>query len=181
MPRWPGALLLAALAVHTLAKGHGQAWEMLWACHVASTVLALGVLTGRALPSAAGFLFHVGMGFPGWLLDVIATRTTSVTSVVVHLLPLAVGAVAAMRLGYPRRAYVFAWLLWVVLQPLSLLAPPALDVNLVQSPWGPLARYVRDQHLYQLANAALALLTLYAVSRAIERVLRRRAVAAAAA
>ena len=140
MTRALGAVLLfAALGVHALVKlSHGTLGEMLYTCHVATATLALGLLTRRHALVAAGFLFHLGLGFPAWILDAAFASGTIPSSVAVHVLPLLVGGLEVRRRGLPARSFLLAGLLYPVAALLSLgLTDPALNVNLVHAPWGP--------------------------------------------
>ena len=64
-----GLALVGALAFHTASKGAAHVQEMLWLCHVATALMALGLLVGWHRAVAGGFLLHVGFGTVGWLLD----------------------------------------------------------------------------------------------------------------
>jgi hypothetical protein len=170
-----GIALLAALGLHAAAKaaaGVALLPEMLWACHVATLLMAIGFLVRAHRLVAAALVFHAGMGVVGWLLDVAAHGTTP-TSVLAHALPLVLGAIAVRERGVPRGSAAIAWLLWAALQPLSrLLTPPALDVNLAWSVWPPVARLFPNQAVYIAFNVLLAIPFLAAAQLALARVAR---------
>jgi len=143
MQRWRiplGVALVAVLVWHALQKPPELRAEMLWACHVANAILALG-LFARSTPLVAGaFVYHAAVGLPSWLLDTIATRTTTFTSALAHLLPLVAGALTLRGVRWPRAAIGAAWASQIVLLVLSrALTPPALNVNLAFAPWEPMA------------------------------------------
>src|SRR5260370_4891239 len=75
--RWAAALWLA-LALHawSLAADGGRPglWHLLWSCHVATFLLGVGLAVRSRLLVAAGFLFHLGIGLPAWLVQVIVTH-----------------------------------------------------------------------------------------------------------
>lgn len=160
IPRWPGLLIFLALLIHAWDKAQrGILPEMLWFCHVASACIGVGILLRIPWLNAIGFLFHASIGLLGYLLDVFATGTTRLMSVVVHLLPLVLGGVAVRCMGYAEgtlwRTLV---LFFLVVQPLSyFLTPPLLNVNLVFSPWPALAPWFPNIWLYRLFNALLGL------------------------
>src|SRR3982750_1427514 len=93
-----GCALAGSLALHAWAMGPQNLPHMLWSCHAASAVLSVGLLLNRRLLVAAGLLFHMAVGFPAWLVEIIATRGTFgapeitpqvlATSTLVHVLPL---------------------------------------------------------------------------------------------
>src|SRR5207249_1214343 len=86
-----GAAVLLALGVHALTKGPGRIAEMLWACHVASALIGVGLLTGRRAAYATGTLFLVSMGLPAYAIDLLAGARTTVTAVVAHAVPIVAG------------------------------------------------------------------------------------------
>src|ERR1051325_8184251 len=138
---WLGVLGLGALACHPVTKLPDHLGEMLWVCHVASLVLAIGLLARRQALVAAGLLLHLAWGAPAYLLDAIATRSTTVTSVLVHVLPVVTGLWAVRARGWPRGVALPAWIFFALWIPVSFVATvPALNVNLAHAPWPPLAR-----------------------------------------
>ncbi|MDI1482421.1 hypothetical protein [Polyangium sp. y55x31] len=143
-PRWVGLLLFVVLVLHAVIEKmpHGLLPEMLYACHVATAVLAVGVLLRKPALVLFGFSFHIGAGLWGYLFDLCETRTTTWTSVLVHVSPLIVGALEVRRSGLPRWA---PWASFVFLASMVVLAyyatPPTLNVNLAHRPFPPVARY----------------------------------------
>jgi hypothetical protein len=158
-PRWLGVLVLLAVGLHALTKaGDGKLAEMLWACHVATTLTGIGLLAGAPRVVAIGFLFHAAIGCPAYLLDLIVSRTTTPTSVLVHALPLAFGGLSVRRSGLPPRAPLIAWIAYLALQPVSyVLTDPALNINLAHAAWEPIAGLVPGIWAARLINATMAL------------------------
>ncbi len=151
--------MLVGLGLHALVKLRAGTplSEMLWACHVASAVLAAGFLAGERRAVAVGFLFHLGVGLPAYLLDAVHNLTTTPTSVLVHALPLGLGGPVVRRTGLPWHALPAAWALWIAAQALTWFTDPELNINLVHAPWGPLARLVPGAWEARALNALLAL------------------------
>ena len=142
-PRWIGLLLLGVLVLHAVVAKlpYGLLPEMLFACHISTAVLAIGLLARVPELVVFGFSFHIGAGFWGYLFDLVEMRTTTWTSVLVHILPIVVGLREVRRSGLPRWApwVSFAFLAFSVV--LAYFAtPPSLNVNLAHRPWGPVAR-----------------------------------------
>jgi hypothetical protein len=158
-PRWLGVLVLLAVGLHALTKAdNGKLAEMLWACHVATSVIGLGLLAGAPRVVAIGFLFHAAIGCPAYLVDLVVSRTTTPTSVLVHVLPLTFGGLSVRRSGLPPRAPLIAWLFYLALQPVSfVLTDPALNVNLAHAVWEPIAGLVPGVWTSRLINATMAL------------------------
>lgn len=171
-PRWLGALLLAALAAHAAAKAEAglPLVEMLWACHLASAILAVGLLLRARRAVTLGFLFHLAIGMPAFLLDILHNRTTTPTSVLVHVLPLAFGWLVVRWSGLPWSMVPAAWALWIAAQVVTYFAgDPALNVNLVHAPWGPLGGVLPGIWAARIVNALVAVAFLSTATFAYRR------------
>ena len=147
--RWLGAVVLAALVAHAISMGRANLPHLLWSCHVASATLAVGMLLGRRAPVAAGFLFHLAIGFPAWGMEVIATEGRFgalevtphilVTSALAHVLPPLTAALWLWPPRLPRSAPWWAWLIQVGMVPVARWAtPPEFNINLAYSVYEPL-------------------------------------------
>ncbi len=157
-PRLLGLLLLGALALHTASKDAAHLQEMLWTCHMATAVMALGLLVGAHRWVAGAFLLHVGFGTAIWLVDLVATRETTLSSLLVHGLPLTAGALEVRRKGWPPGLVWPTWLLslaWII--SCRWTTDPALNVNLSQEPWPPLAHVFGGLWLSSLFHSAVML------------------------
>lgn len=165
------ALVLGVLALHALGKlEHGLLGEMLWACHVASLLVGIGMLTRRTWLIAIGTLFHLAVGLPAYLLDLIVLRTTTFTSVLAHTVPPMAGLLALRHEAWPRWTPLAAGSLYIVLIPISRwLTEPALNVNMAFTPWPPLAALSPSPWLAWLANVAGMALLLPVFDRWIRR------------
>jgi hypothetical protein len=141
LKRAGGAVLLVLLLLLATQKVQaGVGLEMLWACHVASAMLALGLLFDLPVLIATGFLFHVAVGIPAYLLHLATGGDISAVSFLLHLLSPLFGWLAWRRQALP------AVVPWLVLGTfLGLMAacrfatPESLNVNLAFHPLGPLA------------------------------------------
>jgi len=146
MDRAVGVLLFVVLGLHgVVAKmPYGLLPEMFYACHVATGILAVGLLAGRRDLVLFGFSFHIGAGAWGYLFDLCETGTTTWTSVLVHVLPLIVGYREARRRGgLPRWAPLVSFAFLAAMVVFAYYAtPPTLNVNLAHRPFPPVARYM---------------------------------------
>ncbi|HEY6726862.1 MAG TPA: hypothetical protein VI197_22675, partial [Polyangiaceae bacterium] len=161
-------LAMGAWTLHAAHKlEHGLLAEMLWACLVASFSIGLGILTQRTWLVAVGTLFQVAVGVPAYALDVIVLRSTTVTSVLVHMLPPVAGLVTLRRgAAWPRWTPLAAGTLYVGLIPVSRwLTEPALNVNLAFRPWPPLAGLTASPWPTWLGNVAGMALVLPVLDR----------------
>lgn len=154
--------------------------ELLWSCHVATLTLALGVLFRARTAVATGWLFHLSIGLPAWLVEIVVTRGTFgaakldlgllATSALVHLLPIAVGARWLRRGGFaiPIRVMLFAWLIQTALIPLSRpFTPPELNINLAYGVWPALMRSFPRLWVFQAAACAVCAISVVVVAMAI--------------
>jgi hypothetical protein len=166
--------MLCALALHGWSMGPQNLPHLLWSCHLASFVLAVGLLLNQRLLVSAGLLFHLGLGFPLWLVEIVATRGTFgapmvtprvlATSILVHSLPLIAGAFYVRRSLLPASSALLAWLFQVGMLPLSRwLTPPEFNVNLAHAVWKPLANTFTNFWFFQFAGALAALIWLVLV------------------
>lgn len=176
MRRGLGVALLVALALHAATKGQARLLEMLWICHVASALLAVGLLASSRWLIGIGFLIHLGMGMPAFLLDFTFGERPPPTSWLVHILPLVAGVLAVRHTGLPRRTWLAAWLTVLALLAVSILAtPPALNINLVHEPWGPLKGVLPGAWSVRLLNCVEALGQLFGAQWLLQRLWRPRA------
>jgi DMSO reductase anchor subunit len=152
-----GLGLLVILALHTRYKLQlGIPLDMLWACHLATLLIALACLTRAYWLASIGLLFHLGMGIPAYLIDAIATWTTTWTSILAHLFPSVVGLLLVKRHGYAKHNFSRTFLFALLSQLLAYVAtPPAQNVNLAFFVWEPIAAWFPSVWLYRLFNLAL--------------------------
>lgn len=179
-PRWVSLIIFAILVAHAVIVKlpFGLLPEMLYACHVATAILALGVLFQKKELVVFGFSFHLGAGMWGYLFDLVAMRTTSWTSVLVHLTPLAVGYAEVRRSGLPRWA---PWVSFAFLISMMVVAyhftPPALNINLAHRAWAPVERFSSSLWATWLVNIGFALFLILSSDWLVRKWLARRVAA----
>ncbi len=96
----------------------GEGYDILWACHVATLWLALGLGLGRRTWVEAATLFHLAAGLPGWLTDWIVGGHTTWSSAISHVLTPATGLWALHGAHFSGRALRLALSLQAILVPL---------------------------------------------------------------
>ena len=161
-----GALLLFLLVAHAWTKPAGTLPEMLWACHVATAIVAAGLLAGVPRLTAVGFLFHAGPGIVAYLIEIATARTTTATSALLHVLTPVLGALQVRRGGLPARVVLEAWLFNLAMIGVGRLAPEPLNVNVSWKPWLPLPALWQSH----VVNAAISLALLAAARELLVRV-----------
>ena len=167
------SVVLAALALHGWALGPYRA-HLLWSCHFASAIIALGLLAANARAVAAGFLFHLAIGFPAWLVEEILTWPDVMpTSVLVHTFPPLAAFLYLRRSGLPRGIVVPAWAIYILPIPLARwLTPPELNVNLAHSVWPGFRGIVSSAWTFQLIAIPVALALLFLADAILRRIFR---------
>ena len=165
-----GALALAFAVFNAVSiLLHRDPADLLWACHVACTLVALGLLSGRPLPNTIGVLW-LSVGVPLWLLDLAGGGQLHPTSVLTHLGGLLLGIAGIRALGLPRHAWAKAILALALLGLVCRLGTPAhANVNLVHAihpGWGPL---FPSYPVYALCVFSLCGLAFLAAERLIGR------------
>jgi hypothetical protein len=180
-------LLLAALGVHALQLLRTTSLiELLWSCHLATITLAIGVLWRKRTAVATGWLFHLSIGLPAWLVEIVLTRGTFgaatldtglfATSTLVHLLPIAVGGWWLRRGGFALswRAMLWAWLIQAAAIPLSRpFTPPELNINLAHGVWPALSPSFPRLWVFQASACAVCAITVMLVAMGINWIAAR--------
>src|SRR2546425_1223315 len=108
--RWSGALILASLAMH-FSVSTERPIELLWSCYASSVVLGVSILVGWQPGISAACVFHVGVGLPMYVLDLVAGGTTGsrkLTAAFAHLLAPVVGVWQVSRTGLSPGAWLLA-------------------------------------------------------------------------
>jgi hypothetical protein len=176
MRRGLGLALLATLALHAATKGLARLPELLWLCHVATVLIALGLWVTSRWLVAIGFLMHVALGMPAFLIDVaFGGERPSPTSWLVHFLPLVAGWFGLRHTGMPPRTWLAAWGTVLVTLIISILAtPPALNVNLMHGAWGPMREVLPGVWSVRLFQSLEGLGLLFGAQWLLQRAMRPR-------
>ncbi len=153
--------LACAVTITLLLVLHANAMslsQMVWACHIASLTLAIGLVLDLPRLIAIGMVFHTGQGIPAWMLDLFVVGDYSITSTLLHTVPLASGAWALWPKRFPHGILIPTY----VLHPFAMLVAylftdPKLNVMLVHEPYGPFASWFDAVWMSWIANALLSI------------------------
>ncbi len=175
----PASIRIAcAIAIAGLLVAHALTWaptQILWACHVASFGIAIGLAFDIPRLVAIGLVFHTGQGIPAWLIDLFVVGEYSVTSTLLHVIPLASGMWALWPKPLPRGILIPAWLLHPFAMILAyVISDPKLNVMLVHEPYGPMAGLFDAMWMTHAANIALSLVCVTAGWLALRLAWRNR-------
>jgi hypothetical protein len=144
-----GLLALMAFVVHALNHvRRGEAHDVLWVCNLSPLLLALGCFLKKPMLVAVPLLW-LCFGTPMWILDMATGGELIWTSFLPHLGGIPIGILAIRRLGFPKRAWLYATLALVGVMLLSrLVTPPEANVNLAFSVWKGWERWFPRYELY---------------------------------
>lgn len=159
MTRTAGIVATLFYAIHAayhVAEGHPE--DALWACHLATLLVAAGLLLRRPLPAAIGVAW-LALGIPLWIADLAGGGAFLPTSLLTHVGGLVLGLHGLSRMGVPAKLWWKALLsLWGLQLVTRAVTPPAANVNLAFRVWDGYERTFPSYRLY------LALLWLVAGS-----------------
>ena len=102
-----GMVALSLFAVREIVfmfRGHSE--NGLWACYVALLLIGVGLMVRSAACNAVG-AFWLTVGFPLWIIDMLAAGST--TSVLAHISGLILGYTGTKQLGLPSRSWSFQY------------------------------------------------------------------------
>lgn len=141
MKRGAALVLLGLLLIETYIKASsGVLAEMLWTCFPAALLLALGVMFDLALLSASGFIFHLCIALPAYLLHLASSGETNWASVLIHFLSPALGLWVWRGRELPRASSACAAGLMLACTLLAyLFTSPEMNINLAFKAWQPVA------------------------------------------
>ncbi len=171
-------ILVLSIAGDLLLKKPFDWQQLLWSCYAGSVAVALGIFLRSNLLVSSGLVFFAGLGMPAWLLGRFMDTQVDPTSVLIHAVPLVAGALYVSSMdALPRHTVAGGWLLHAV--PLWLSAvfcDPAENINLAQTVWPPLARFLPHLWEFQALILTASAATMTLVAYAINRILASRAV-----
>ncbi len=165
-------------------------YELMWSCHFATVLMALGIFFRARTAVAMAWLFHLSIGLPAWLVEIVVSRGTfgaasvdlplMATSILVHILPIVMGAMWLRRDGFALtwRIAALAWLLQAALIPLTRpFTPPELNINLAHGVWPSVAQAFPALLVFQIAICAACLASVAIVTVLVNAILARREIA----
>lgn len=157
LPRIALAVVIVGLLV-----AHGFRFaptQLLWGCHIASCIIAIGLVLDVPKLIAMGLVFHAGQGIPAWMLDLFVIGDYSVTSTLLHVVPIGACLWALWPKPLPRRILLPAWLIHPFAMVLAYyFSDPELNVMLVHRPYGLAAEWFDALWMSHVFNTALSLL-----------------------
>jgi hypothetical protein len=157
--RWIGLLVLVSVFVHFAARWTTERpIEVLWCCYASSVVLGVSLALAWDPGISAAAVFMIGIGLPTYLLDLVAggsTGSRTVSAAFAHVTPSLAGYWYLSHAGLSSRAWLGASVMFAVTQLLSLFTDRKLNINLVHSPWEPVAKWFQSMWLYRAVNLLL--------------------------
>lgn len=170
--------MTAILVFYAIEKADNGRWgELLYGCHIASTLIAIGIFARARKLVAIGLVFHLAVGIPSWLTWA-ATNGTRPMEIAGHVVPVCAALPVILREGWPAPVAPWAFGMFVVAQQAALwLTDPALNVNVAHAPTPPMEWLITTPLMARLTVCAMALATLSIAEVALGRVLKKEAIA----
>jgi len=169
MPRSFTALGILPLALFGAylagAVQDGRAADSLWMCHVSNLLLALALFGNWA--SLVGLaVAWIVLGVPLWIYDVWHTGAPRIVSSFAHLGGLAVGLYALSQVRVRHNPWLYALVLYLVVQQLCRwLTPAELNVNLAHRAYERWDGVPGGYGAYWIATTSLVALALWGIGR----------------
>jgi hypothetical protein len=161
-------LLYAAHAAYFATHGQSLA-NMLWACHLATLMVGVGLLLGSARLNAVGLLW-LCLGLPFWLMDLVNGGDLLPTSALSHFGGLIAGFWGLRQLRFPSQTWWLAASGLLGLHLLSkLVTPPAENINLAFAIWRGGERYFSSHTLYIVTLLAMSAAVFAAATPFLQR------------
>jgi len=115
-----------------------QLGHMLWMCNIGNLLLAVGLFLERPLLIRVAIIWMIP-GLVIWFFYVVMSWGVFLSSTLAHVGGIVVAMIALRKVGMDRRAWLYAFSWYLLIQLLSrLLTPSDLNVNLshkIQSGW----------------------------------------------
>lgn len=167
------ALGAAALVLWAMHGGYtmwiGQPENMLWACHLGTLAVGVGLLIGWPTGNGIGVLWLV-LGVPLWVIELITHGGCDLTSTLSHLGGFLLGLMGVRIMGLPKGTW------WKAVGSLYLLhlasrwaTPEQANINLAFRIWTGWEPFFPSHGVYILAILALACLLFAATDFVLRR------------
>jgi hypothetical protein len=134
--------------------------QMLWTCHTANVMLALGFFCAAPLLLRVGALWAI-LGLLPWAIDMFTTHIIWPVSWLSHLGGAALGFFVLYKLRADKHTWWQALLWFILIQQISRLTPRALNINVAHHAYGGAQSWFDSYWQYWLVNTALALVVLW--------------------
>ncbi len=164
--RWLGFVPLALFIIRLMDYVKWNTPEqMMWSCHIANLLLAVGLFFAFPLALRVGSLWAI-LGLLPWALDMFTTRIIWPVSWLSHL----GGAALGFWILYQWRAERNTWwqaLLWFLgLQQLCrFVTKPELNVNVAHHSYGATQTWFTSYWQYWLVSSLLAAVVLWLINQ----------------
>jgi hypothetical protein len=147
-----GIVALSLFAIREIVfMFRGQSENGLWACYVALLLIGVGLVVRSAACNAVG-TFWLTVGFPLWIVDMLAAGGTESTSVLTHIAGVILGYTGLKQLGLPSRTWAFSILGLAVLIVISRpLTTTAENINFSYRVYEGVDRFFPSYWSYMLA------------------------------
>ena len=120
-----GIVAVASYAAHAAVHlSRGEPQDLLWACHIATLLVGIGLVFRSPAMNAIGLLWAC-FGTPLWILDLATGGEWMPTAFLTHAAALVCGVIGVRRLGMPRAATFKAMAAFAPLWAVTRAVTPA--------------------------------------------------------
>jgi hypothetical protein len=146
-----------------------QLGHMLWMCNIGDLLLAIGLFFKQPVLIRIAGIWMVP-GFVIWFRFVVLEWGLFLSSVLAHVGGLLVGAIALKRVGMDRRAWLYAFAWYLLIQILSrVLTSADLNVNLAHRIQPGFEQVFRSYWLFWLTGVLATALVLWVLGLMLAR------------
>ena len=168
-----GVAALVCYATHAVFHlVHGRWYDLLWACHGAAIFVGAGLIARSSTINGIGVLLG-SMGLPLWLSDLAAGAEFFPSSLLTHVVALAIGLYGVVRLGMPTGTWWKTTAALIGLIGLCRLVTPAeRNINVafnIQHGW---ENYFASHVYYLVCTISAATAYFFVVELLVRRLLR---------
>ncbi|MBX9789995.1 MAG: hypothetical protein K2Y37_13840 [Pirellulales bacterium] len=153
---------------------HGRWYDLVWACHLAAILVGVGLIARNSAINGIGVLLGL-MGLPLWLADLATGGQFYPSSLLTHVVALALGLYGVARLGLPSGTWWKTIATLIALIAICRLTTPAeANINVafnIQRGW---VDYFTSHVSYLAVTIGAASVYFFVVERVVRRLLRLR-------
>jgi hypothetical protein len=153
----------------------GQPSGVLWMCHLANLILAIGLIFAHPLIIRMSVLLLI-FGIPPWIIDMFVIKIVTPVSIASHLGGTVVGLLAIAKVRARSWSWLPALISFIVVQVISrFVTPPELNINTAHRVYDIWKDSVSNYWLYWIISTAVIGVTLWMVELVLLRLFPQRA------
>jgi hypothetical protein len=153
----------------------GQPSQMLWMCHLANLILAIGLFLANPMIIRLSVLLLI-FGIPPWVVDMFVIKIVTPVSIASHLGGTIVGLLAIAKVRAHSRSWLAALLSFIVVQIIShFVTPPEFNINTAHRVYDIWKDTVSSYWVYWVISTSVIGIALWAIEWVLLRLFPQRA------